>query len=120
MFVTTQAAQLPLGTGLLLSSQFQLVRSSELCRNRLPSKSSRRSSACQRTRPGPVLEMRVPNLFSQGVTSLVSCLHHHSFEAAVPAPFPSCTVYSSGFSVLCNPVSVRISLQFSLLLTGCN
>ena len=89
MFVTTQAVQLPLGTGHLLSSQFQLVRSSELHRNRLPSKSSRRSSACQRTRPGPVLEMRVPNLFSQGVTSLVSCLHHHSFEAVVLPSLPA-------------------------------
>lgn len=50
----------------------------------------------------------------------MSCLHHHSFDAAVTAPLPSYTVYSSGFSILCNPVLVRISLQFTLLLTGCN
>lgn len=34
----------------------------------------------------------------------MSCLHHHSFKAAMPAPFLSYTVYSSGFSMLCNPV----------------
>lgn len=54
MFVKTQAVQLPLGTGRLLSSQLQLIRSSELCRNRLPSKSSGSSSVSHRTRPGPV------------------------------------------------------------------
>jgi len=70
--------------------------------------------------PGPSLEMRASTSFSQGVASLVSCLQHHSFVAAVPAPSPSYADCSSGFSMLCNPLPVRISLQFNLLLTGCN
>lgn len=40
----------------------------------------------------------------------MSCLHYHSFETAVLAPFSS---YAVGFSMLCNPASVRILLQFS-------
>lgn len=47
----------------------------------------------------------------------MSCLHYHSFETAVLAPFSS---YAVGFSMLCNPASVRILLQFTLLLTSCN
>lgn len=54
--------------------------------------------------------------------SFMSCffLHHHSFKTAMLTPFSSCTVYCYGFSVLCNPVSVRILLQFTLLLTRFN
>lgn len=54
--------------------------------------------------------------------SFMSCffLHHHSFKTAISAPFSPCTVYCCGFSVLCNPVSVRILLQFTLLLTSFN
>lgn len=53
--------------------------------------------------------------------SFMSCfLHHHSFKTAMPTPFSPCTVYCYGFSVLCNPVSVRILLQFTLLLTSFN
>lgn len=53
--------------------------------------------------------------------SFMSCfLHHHSFKTAMPTPFSPCSVYCYGFSVLCNPVSVRILLQFTLLLTSFN
>lgn len=87
MFVTTQAVQLPLGTGHLLSSQFQLMRSSELRRNRLPSKSSQSSSTSQRTWPGPVSEMQVPKLFSQGVTSRVLLASPHLRGSRACPPF---------------------------------
>lgn len=53
--------------------------------------------------------------------SFMSCfLHHHSSKTAMPTPFSPCTIYCYGFSVLCNPVSVRILLQFTLLLTSFN